>query len=206
MWLPAHAHCDSCQCLCMSSSLSIFSFFYKCTPDLDQAPVTTRGMQGIVGRAWASFRKFITCTSLTLNPMSMSRSSGNWHTHAHLEDWRDARCNLTELDQYPICMYTYMDPWQKHAWTQVLALRPSCQTQGMLRASRNPIWLDVMYFAEDNRALLLHCASLWLCARINVDLATTFMFRRVEYFLEVEVDRVRDWEKAKIFWSFVNCQ
>ena len=26
----------------------------------------------------------------SLNPMSMSRSSGNWHTHAHLEDWRDA--------------------------------------------------------------------------------------------------------------------
>ena len=40
MWLPAHAHCDSCQCLCMSSSLSNFSFFYKCTTDLDQALVT----------------------------------------------------------------------------------------------------------------------------------------------------------------------
>ena len=29
-------------------------------------------------------------------------------------------------------------------------------------------------------------------ARIKVDLATTFTFRRVESFLEVEVDRVRD--------------
>ena len=29
-------------------------------------------------------------------------------------------------------------------------------------------------------------------ARMNVDLATTFTFMRVEYFLEVEVDRVPD--------------
>ena len=29
-----------CTYMCMSSSLSIFSFFYKCTTDLDQAPVT----------------------------------------------------------------------------------------------------------------------------------------------------------------------
>ena len=37
-----------------------------------------------------------------------------------------------------------------------------------------------------------------MCARINVDLATTFTFRRVEYFLEVEVDRVRDWKENPI--------
>ena len=123
-------------------------------------------MQGIVGRAWASFRKFITSLTLIVEPpMSMSRSSGNWHTHAHLEDWRDA--TWRNSISIPCTCTRHIDPWQKHAWTLVLALRPSCQTQGMLRASRNPIWLDVMYFAEDNRALLLHCASLcvMMCAR-----------------------------------------
>ena len=56
--------------------------------------MNTRGMQGIVGQAWASFRKFITSLTLIIEPNvsepSVSRSSGNWqwHTHAHLEDWR----------------------------------------------------------------------------------------------------------------------
>ena len=59
-------------------------------------------MQGIVERAWASFRKFINSGfndqrqwsikilhwRWSLNPLS--RSSGNWHTHAHHENWRDA--------------------------------------------------------------------------------------------------------------------
>ena len=70
----------------------------------------------------------------SLNPMSMSHSSGNWHTHAHLEDWRDATWR-NSISIPCTRTYMYMDPWQKHAWTLVLALRPSCQTHGMLRAA-----------------------------------------------------------------------
>ena len=128
----------------------------------------------------------------SLNPRS--RSTGNWHTHAHLEGCRDATWrNSISIPCRSTCTRTWI---LDKACLNTGTGRPSCQTQGMLRASRNPIWLDFMYFAEDNRALLLHCASLWMHA-FNVDLVTTFTFRRVEYFLEVEVDRVRAWKETR---------
>ena len=122
------------------------------------SPQLTRGMQGIVGRAWASFRKFITSLTLIVEPTEPQQ-----RTDTRMRLLRiGANATWRNLISIPCtCTRTWI---LDKACLNTGTGRPSCQNQGMLRASRNPIWVDVMYFAEDNRALLLHCASLWMHA------------------------------------------
>ena len=126
----------------------------------------TRGMQDIVGRAWASFRKFITKSSLTL--IVEPTTEPQQRTDTRMRPLRigatqpDASDGTWSVSRVHVHVHGILDKACLNTGTG--SGRPSCQNRGMLRASRNPIWLDVMYFAEDNRALLLHCASLWMHA------------------------------------------
>ena len=132
-----------------------------------------RGMQGIVGRAWTSFRKFITLRTWTHwaavgLPVTV--------THA-CTSWGLARRNVTELYQCPNGHSPCTRTWILDK-ACLNTGRPSCQTQGMLRVSRNPIWPDVMYFVEDASECALGAAT-WPCivhryaryARLGVALA-----------------------------------